>query len=184
MEDAGAGGAWRVWLGVRSGWGVSNLCQPPRKAILAFSGGFGNLPIEDCHPAGRARSWGSRRGSRNPDIGSELPGVGFVRIWARSYVVPIALLEGVVSSQRRAQVLPIREREEACTGGVREGCTGAPYKRERGGVHKRVRAEVSGAMSYGCGKVSDTQGLHKDPALASYNPNCTFWAWAASFTIW
>ena len=81
-------------------------------------------------------------------------------------------------------MLPIREREEVCTGRGREGCTGAPYKRERGGVHKRVRAEVSGAMSYGCGKVSDTRGLHKEPASASYNPNCTFWAWAASFTIW
>ena len=101
MEDAGAGGAWRVWLGVRSGWGVSNLCQPPRKAILAFSGGFGNLPRQDCHPAGRARSWGPRRASHNPDIHSGLLGAGSVRIWAQSYVVPTGLLEGVVPSQRR-----------------------------------------------------------------------------------
>ena len=53
IEDAGAGCAWRVWAGRLSGWGISNLCQPHRKVILAFSGGFGNLPRQDCHPAGR-----------------------------------------------------------------------------------------------------------------------------------
>ena len=31
----------------------------------------------------------------------------------------------------------------------------------------KAHAEWSGAMSHGCGKVSDTRGLHKDPALAS-----------------
>ena len=39
-------------------------------------------------------------------------------------------------------MLPIREREEVCTSGVREGCTGAPYKRERGGVHRRGEGGV------------------------------------------
>ena len=43
-------------------------------------------------------------------------------------------------------MLPIKEREEVCTGGVREGCTGAPYKRERGGVHKRVREGCTGVL--------------------------------------
>ena len=37
-----------------------------------------------------------------------------------------------------------------------------------------VRAEVSGAMSHDCSNVSGTRGLHKEPASASYNPNCTF----------
>ena len=101
MEDAGAGGAWRVWLGVRSGWGVSNLCQPPRKAILAFSGGFGNLPRQDCHPAGRARSWGPRRASRNPDIHSGLVSGVFVPIWAPSHVVPTGGSGGVVTTDHR-----------------------------------------------------------------------------------
>ena len=47
-----------------------------------------------------------------------------------------------------------------------------------------VRAEVSGAACQDCSNVAGTPGLHKEPASASYNPNCTFWAWAASFTIW
>ena len=64
IEDAGAGGGWRVWAGRLSGWVISNLCQPHRKAILAFSGGFGNLPRQDCHLFGRARSWGPWRGGR------------------------------------------------------------------------------------------------------------------------
>ena len=94
IEDACAGGAWRVWVGRLSGWGFFNLCQLHRKAVLAFLGGFGNLPRQDCHPAGRALFWGPRRGSRDPEIRSELPGVGFVRIWARSCVVLTGLLEG------------------------------------------------------------------------------------------
>jgi len=100
IEDAGAGGAWRVWAGRLSGWGVSNLCQPHRKAVLAFSGGFGNLPRKDCHPAGQARSWGSRWASRDPDIHSGLVGAVFLRIRAPSYVVQTGLLEGWYPSQR------------------------------------------------------------------------------------
>jgi hypothetical protein len=50
LEDARAGNAWGVWVRLRSGWGTSDLYHPPRKAILAFSGGFGNLPGQDCHP--------------------------------------------------------------------------------------------------------------------------------------
>ena len=37
-----------------------------------------------------------------------------------------------------------------------------------------VHAERSRATSQGCGQVADTRGLHKDAALASYSPNCTF----------
>ena len=64
-----------------------------------------------------------------------------------------------------------------------------PLSRRRGDRRasvwrSEVRAEVSGAMSQDCSKVSDTRGLHKEPASASYNPNGTFQAWAASFTIW
>ena len=67
-----------------------------------------------------------------------------------SYVVPTGLLEEVVPGQRRAQVLPIRERAEVCTGGVREGCTGAPYKRERGGVQgEKGRKRGSGGVGGG-----------------------------------
>ena len=100
IEDAGAGGAWRVWAGRLSGWGISNLCQPHRKAILAFSGGFGNLPVKDCHPAWRARSWGSRWTRRDPDIHSGLVGAVFLRIRAPSYVVQTGLLDGWYPSQR------------------------------------------------------------------------------------
>ena len=38
---------------------------------------------------------------------------------------------------RRCRVITIREREEVCRGEVGRGCTGAPYKRERGGVQGR-----------------------------------------------
>ena len=37
-----------------------------------------------------------------------------------------------------------------------------------------VHAEGSGATLQDRGQVAGTQGLHKDPALASYSPNCTF----------
>ena len=59
MEDARAGGAWRVWVGLRSGWGVSNLCQLHRNATLPLLGGNGNIPGQDCH--GRRRGDGVRR---------------------------------------------------------------------------------------------------------------------------
>ena len=61
---------------------------------MAFSGGFGNLPRQDCHPAGQARSWGSRWASRDPDIHSGLVGAVFLRIRAPSYVVQTGLLDG------------------------------------------------------------------------------------------
>ena len=77
-----------------SGRGVSNACQPHRKAILAFSGGEGNLPVKDCHPAGSARSWGPRWTRRDPDIHSGLVGAVFLRIRAPSYVVQTGLLDG------------------------------------------------------------------------------------------
>ena len=37
-----------------------------------------------------------------------------------------------------------------------------------------VHAEGSGATLQVRGQVTGTRGLHKDPALASYSPNCTF----------
>ena len=43
---------------------------------------------------GPAPFWGPRRGSRDPGIHYEVPGVGFVWIWARSCAVLAALLEG------------------------------------------------------------------------------------------
>ena len=83
IEDAGAGGAWRVWAGRLSGWGISNLCQPHRKVILAFLGGNGNLPRQDCHPVGLAR--------QDPDIHSGLVGAVFLRIGAPSCLVVEAM---------------------------------------------------------------------------------------------
>ena len=46
-----------------------------------------------------------RRARRDPDIHSEALGAGFVPIWWRSCVVPVALLLGVVSSQRHLERL-------------------------------------------------------------------------------
>eukprot|EP00964_Phaeocystis_antarctica_P009303 scaffold5041_cov85-Phaeocystis_antarctica.AAC.7 len=40
----------------------------------------------------------------------------------------------------------------------------------------KAHAEWSGALSHGYGKVSDTRGLHKDPALANWSQNFTPWA--------
>ena len=37
-----------------------------------------------------------------------------------------------------------------------------------------VHAEGSGATPEGRGHVTGTRGLHKDAALASWSPNCTF----------
>ena len=88
-----------------SGRGVSNACQPHRKAILAFSGGEGNLPVKDCHPAGSARSWGPRWTRRDPDIHSGLVGAVFLRIGAPSYVVQTGLLKGWYPSQHREERL-------------------------------------------------------------------------------
>ena len=53
----------------------------------------------------------------------------------------------------------------------------------------KAHAEWSGAACQDCSNVAGTPGaritqLTRRPASASYNPNCTFWAWAASFTIW
>jgi len=101
IEDAGAGGAWRVWAGRLSGWGVSNLCQPHRKAILAFLGGNGNLPRQDCHLVGDAPSWAPRRGRRSPGIHSGLVRAVFVPIFAPSHVVPTGGSGGVVTTEHR-----------------------------------------------------------------------------------
>ena len=63
--------------------------------------------------------------------------------------------------------------------GVRKrnaGCHADAQDASRESVGRsEVRAEVSGAMSQDCSNVSGTRGLHKKPASASYNPNCTFW---------
>ena len=94
LEDARAGGAWRVWVRLLSSWGVSDLCHPPQKAILAFSGGFGNLPWQDCHLVVYVPSWAPRRASRDPDIHSGLVGAVFLRIGVRSCVVQTGLWRG------------------------------------------------------------------------------------------
>ena len=40
-------------------WGTSIACQRRRKAILAVRSGDGNLPRQDCHPAGDVPFWGA-----------------------------------------------------------------------------------------------------------------------------
>jgi hypothetical protein len=42
---ARAEGAWRVWVGLSSGWGTSDLYQTPRKAISVFLVPASNLPL-------------------------------------------------------------------------------------------------------------------------------------------
>ena len=64
---------WACSASSRGRWGTE----------LAFSGGFGNIPRQDCHPAGRAQSWGSRWASQNPDIHSGLVGAVLLRIRAQ-----------------------------------------------------------------------------------------------------
>ena len=77
----------------------------PWNPVWAFWGREGNLPRQDCHPAGQAPSYGPRRGLRDPGMHSEVLGAGSVRIWARSCAVPTGPSGGVVSSQRHSERL-------------------------------------------------------------------------------
>ena len=49
-----------VWVGLLSGWDISNLYQPSRKAISAFLGASPDLLLEDSMPAGYVPSRAAR----------------------------------------------------------------------------------------------------------------------------
>ena len=83
-----------VWVGLLSGWDISNLYQPSRKAISAFLGAPPDLLLEDPVDDGPTSAWAPRRGRRSPDIHSRLVRAVFVWIWARSRAVQTGLLEG------------------------------------------------------------------------------------------
>ena len=61
-----------VWVGLSSGQGVSNLYQPPRKAISAFWRPPPDLLLEDPLASRLTPPWVPRRGTRSPDIDSGL----------------------------------------------------------------------------------------------------------------
>ena len=84
----------RVWLGLRSGQGVSNLYQGDWKARIAFWRPPSNLLLQCSIAGGATPPWAPRRGRRSPGIRSGLVEAAFVRIWARSRAVPTGLLEG------------------------------------------------------------------------------------------
>ena len=83
-----------VWVGLLSGWGVSNLYQPLRKAISAFLGPSPDLLLEDPVAGRPTPPWAPRRGTRSPDIDSGLVRGVFVRLRVRSCIVPKGIHEG------------------------------------------------------------------------------------------
>ena len=94
VEDARAGGAWRVWVGLRSSWGVSDLYQTPQKAISVFFVPASNLPLQYSVAGGPPPAWAPRRAMRSRDIHSVLVRAGFVPICKRSRIVRRGLQEG------------------------------------------------------------------------------------------
>jgi len=62
MGDARAWAAWRVWVRLRSGWGVSDLYQTPRKAISVFFVPPPNLPLQCSVAGGPPPPWGATEG--------------------------------------------------------------------------------------------------------------------------
>jgi len=91
---ARAEGAWRVWVGLSSGWGASDLYQTHRKAISVFLVPASNLPLQYSVAGGPPPAWAPRRGRRDPDIDSVLVRGVFVRVRARSRIVRRGLHEG------------------------------------------------------------------------------------------
>ena len=91
---AQAEGPGRVWAGLLSGWDISNLYQPSRKAISAFLGAPPDLLLEDPVAGGSPPAWAPRRGRRSLDIDFRLVRGVFVRIWVRSDIVRMGIHEG------------------------------------------------------------------------------------------
>ena len=83
-----------VWVCLLSGWGVSNLYQPPRKTISPFLGPAPDLLLEDPVAGGPPPPWAPRRGTRSPDIDSGLVRGVSVRVRVRSGILPTGHLEG------------------------------------------------------------------------------------------
>ena len=91
---ARAEGAWRVWEGLSSGWGTSDLYQTPQKAISVFFVPPPDLLLEDPVVGRPTPPWGPRRGRRDPDIHSVLVRGVFVRVRARSCILRVGIQEG------------------------------------------------------------------------------------------
>ena len=68
LVEARAEGRLRDWVAALGAWGASIACQKGRKAILVVRSGEGNLPRQDCHPAGDVPSWAPRTTLRQTDI--------------------------------------------------------------------------------------------------------------------
>ena len=86
--------ACRVWEGLSSGWGTSDLYQTPQKAISVFFVPPPDLLIEDPVVGRPTPAWATRRAMRSPDIHSVLVRAGFVPICKRSRIVRRGLHEG------------------------------------------------------------------------------------------
>ena len=98
---ARAEGAWRVWEGLSSGWGTSDLYQTPQKAISVFFVPPSELLLEDPVVGRPSPAWATRRATRSRDIHSVLVRAGFVPICKRSRIVRRGPSRGVVSTQHR-----------------------------------------------------------------------------------
>ena len=86
--------ACRVWEGLSSGWGTSDLYQTPQKAISVFFVPPPDLLLQYPMVGRPTPPWGPRRGRRDPDIHSVLVSAVFVRVRARSRTVRRGLQEG------------------------------------------------------------------------------------------
>ena len=84
----------RVWLGLRSGQGISNLYQGDWKAISAFWRPPPDLLLQGPVADGPPPAWAPRRAMRSPDIHSVLVRPGFVPICKRSRIVRRRIHEG------------------------------------------------------------------------------------------
>jgi hypothetical protein len=91
---ARAEGAWRVWVGLSSGWGTSDLYQTPQKAISVFFVPPPDLLLEDPVAGGPTPAWAPRRAMRRPDIHSVDIRPVFLPICKRSRIVRVGLQEG------------------------------------------------------------------------------------------
>ena len=81
-------------MGLSSGWGVSDLCQPHRNSISVFFVPASNLPLQYSVAGGPPPAWAPRRAMRSRDIHSVLVRAGFVPICKRSRIVRRGLHEG------------------------------------------------------------------------------------------
>ena len=69
--------ACRVWEGLSSGWGTSDLYQTPQKAISVFFVPPPDLLLQYPVVGRPTPPWGPRRGRRDPDIHSVLVSADF-----------------------------------------------------------------------------------------------------------